>query len=258
MTLDEIRKYIDYVVTKSNTGYTMTPDEYNSVLQFTNQELYNTELEKYEESLVISENLRVYEYVMGGDNMPLVINSNGIANIPSDYERYSSMWYKRVVGSTGLNPEIEERVVEILTDGEMAERYGSVLITSNKYPYCTIRDNTIEFRPKNIGYVEFTYLKKAVKPVYDYYISSAGEEIALAAGEVHVWQNGEYDSSGNAKNLGDPNYTSQTVEILFPVNTHVYFIRLILSKVGINLRDEDIYAYAEAHKKMAGNEMRKR
>lgn len=255
MKLNDIFDLIEYIASQHNTGDTMTPSQRNLLLEYVNQEFYNQEYEKYEVNRNISDNMRPFEVIMGGGStMPLKVSSSGLATIPTDYMHGSSMYYKKVVGSSGLNPSITEKIIEELTDSEFSERVGSVLRTTTKYPVCTYRNGYIEFRPKDINYVEFTYLRKPTTPYYDYYISTSGEEIYLEAGEVHTWATGEVDSSGVTHTIGDPNYTSQTFELEFPENTHIAITRLILSKVGINLSDADIYVYSEQQQNKKGNE----
>lgn len=255
MNIGELKEFVDFVSKKHSSGTTYTPELLNLNLPIVNQELFNYEYDKYAKTQNVTDTLRHHMVTMGGSSVPLKVDTNGFADIPSDYMHKSSMYYKTVIGSTGLIPTIKEKRVEMLTDGEFSQRLGSYLIPDSKYACCTIRSDKIEFRPKTIQYVEFTYLKKPVKPVYDYYINLSDEETFLEEGEVHAWFTGEIGSDGKTKNPAtDPPYTSQTVELLFPQNVHTKLAMMLLSLVGINLSYKELLGYAEQIQTKKNNE----
>lgn len=254
MDLGDLREYINFVAVKENAGFNYSAEQFNTVLPVVEQELYNMEYGVYEDKQVITDALSPYKVIMGGTALPLQVSTGGIATIPTDYMHYSSMWYKSIVGSVGLIPTIKSKPIERLTDAEWGERLSSYIIDENEYPFCTMRDTYFEFRPKTVGFVEFTYLKQIVEPIYDYYISVNDEEIFLTEGATHVWATGEVDSSGTTHTLGDPDYTSTTVESGFEDNTFLIRARLLLTKAGIHIGEDKLAAYSEQQQQKAGNQ----
>lgn len=250
--INNIRKFVNFIATKENSGETLTPEQFNLILPVCHQELFNIERTRWEATQVISDVLGPFEVVKGGDNVPLRVD-NGFAEIPQDYMYHSSMYYKRIVGSKGLDPEIHERPIEVLTDAQFSSRLGSYIVSEKKWPYCTYRTTKIEFRPKNIDYVHYAYLKKPIDPVLDYYINSSGGEVFLDVGENHTWKSGEFDSSGNSGNVGNI-YTSKTVDVQFEQNAFLHLARLVLMKVGINLKYFELTQFENQFKQQAGNE----
>jgi hypothetical protein len=83
-------------------------------------------------------------------------------------------------------------------------------------------------------------MKNPVRPVYDYYIDANFNQIYLAAGATHLLAAGEFGSLGQTSGQ---TVTSATVELDWNELYVVEFCNEVLSRVGQNLKDEQIKAY---------------
>jgi len=229
MNLDELYNFISYVAEKEKAGYTMSPTEYNLLLPVAQQEFANIIWDEYEKTQKYSDILSVLETHLGDTLAPLTVDSNGHATLPSDYWHYDSAMLKRVISyDSDGEPEIHEVPIDIITGQQFNYRKGSQLeVPTKDYPIATVRDGYIDFLPKDLRRVVFTYLHLPSDPVYAYTID-ANDDIV-------------YNASGST-------------ELEFPAYTHLRIARILLSKVGINLSKEELFQYAQIMQQMPGNE----
>jgi len=152
----------------------------------------------------------------------------------SDYGHYASLF-------TSYNGAY--RRIDILTDSGLAERRSNMLAPRlSEHPAAVINGTDILIYPTDITAAEFTYLKLPSIPVYDYYLTSYGEQIALAAGQTYTLQTGEIGSAGQTSG----SVSSTTVELEWSPLYHIEFANELLKMVGVNLKDEQVRQYASA------------
>jgi hypothetical protein len=197
-----------------------------------------------------------------GGNHILILNNN-VNNIVPDpttktvtFTDYNSAIYNfDVLGNYGywlslitiLNGNTKS--IDILTDQELDDRRTNTLsVPLDEYPAAIINNNLINIYPNNITSAEFTYLRKPLTPVYDYYIDANANEVYLAAGTFHTLTTDETGSAGQTSGT----VTSLTVELDWDELFHVVFCNEVLSRVGINLKDGMVEQYINQAKQEQG------
>jgi hypothetical protein len=111
-------------------------------------------------------------HVMGIDGPQLQINRFGLATLPANYVRESSIMYDN---ASTVNCESVEgwTPVEVVTDAVWADRLRSSLKYPDKEePICRFIGGRIEFAPKDLKYVSMTYLRMPNPAVLGYTIDS--------------------------------------------------------------------------------------
>lgn len=104
----------------------------------------------------------VYPFIKhkGVDNgtMPLVVSSTGIASLPSDFARHKDI--------TFIYDGVQQPV-EVLTAAEFDDRKSSSIeIPTRQYPIASYYGAYIKFLPRNLQFVNYTYLSKPADTVY--------------------------------------------------------------------------------------------
>ena len=108
------------------------------------------------------------------------------------------------------------------------------------YPGCVIFGNIIKVYPTDVTTAEFSFMRNPSIPIFDYYYDANYNLVYLAQGATHLLATGEIGSAGQSAGA---TVTSLTNELDWNPLYHVEFCNEILSKVGINLKDEQIKAY---------------
>jgi len=233
MTLDEIRKAVNFRLNKDYSGQSLTPVKFNTVLQIVNLEYFKVKYglpESYEQdnrsaaqawevTRKISDDLRPFLVSMDGKkNDSLKVGADGFADLPTDYAHVSSIGYEYRKGK-----KVEWKVVEPLTNAIFNARRSSFILTpSLRRPVCTWKADTIHFLPENIGMVGFDYLRNPKTPVY-----AVIYNVLL---EIE-----QYDAANST-------------ELEWPENTHPDIVNMIVSYTADNLRVQDGKQSAEIRK----------
>jgi len=220
MNLQEILDFINYVSNKEQSGKTFSPNQFNTLLPIVSTELFKQKYKHFEDTQEITDDLSAFKVWMGKDGvMPLEIDSNGYALLPTDYFHYSSILYKQVTSNPDCSISIKNRPVDILTDAQWDSRLSCPITQpSLKYPIANFQNNFIRFAPKNIGFVDFVYLKEPIIPVYAYTIDSLTDAVVY-----------------------DP---INSVQLDWGDDSHIEICNLLLVKIGINLKEANLFQYA--------------
>ena len=143
---------------------------------------------------------------MGVDNgtMPMIVSSGGIANIPSDFVMHK-------VATFLINGKQEQ--IEDLEQWEFAHRISQhIEIPTRQYPILCHFGDKIKFLPKNLQYVNYTYLAKPPDAVY-----ATKQENGLLV----------YDPANS-------------VELLWREQDQIEIIRILLQELGIIVSAEQV------------------
>jgi len=122
---------------------------------------------------------------MGGpDHAQLTMDKYGIADLPEDYFAFSSCYYNFVEQSntvdTGEEPKLKE--VDFLTDAEWSDRMNSVIVGPSKsHPIAKMVGSKIQFMPRWLKAVDFTYLREPATPYLAYTIDGNNDYVYDAA-----------------------------------------------------------------------------
>lgn len=186
MNIWEIYQFIQFRANKEQSGRSYTPDQFNLACKAVNIEYFKLKAGLPEEYQVgapmprqawqltqkITDDLRKFMHVMGVDGPQLQINRYGLATLPSNYVRESSIVYDYAQTN---DCETEEGwvQVEVVTDAVWADRLSSSIKYADKeYPICRFIGDRIEFRPKTLKTVNMTYLRMPEAAVLGYTIDN--------------------------------------------------------------------------------------
>lgn len=265
MTLQQILDHIYSRVNKDQSGNTYNINRFNNDLLVANLEMFTYyyglpqgyqpgapfPAVEAEITQKVTDALVRCRVDMGGsaptDPGPMLVNANGIANIPDDYVHVSFMNYTYVKDPCDPS-KVSYPVITPLPGALWSTRIDSDTLNFRveKFPYCLFKAKTIQFMPKNIGMVNFSYWRSPKTPYYDYYKDANDNVVFMPTGTSHTLTAGEVGSQGQTSGT----VFSTTVELEWPVDNHPFFTNLMLSYVSDNLRSEFLKQSAERSKSM--------
>lgn len=239
MILSEILTYINTVLNKDKAGNSLSPQEFNVLLE---AEIFNFVRDRFQE-------YRTAVNQGGGDDTmlsALLIDSLTAQSSPSLSGGYfaapSDMLYME-----GLQGVLSSTIkkVELISRDELNRRFFNLLSKPLIiYPACVVVGSNIYVYPTNMTSLKLSYIKKPTIPVYDYYMNTNYNEVYLAASATHTLVSGEYGSAGQTSGT----VTSLTVELDIPEETHLQFANYLLGKVSMRDQNQLLYQAAQNEK----------
>jgi len=229
MTLMEIYNLIKFIGNKDFNGNFYKADHYNLTIKAVNIDYFKVKAglpEEYQPGRPIprqsvditkklSDDLRKFKEPVLNQTV-----TAGKFSVPADYvhELAVSYNYSRTVdGDVKTLP----KVVDMLTEAQWADRMGNwTKRPTTKCPIGIVRQSSIYIEPSTINAVDWYYLRLPADPVFAYTV--VADELV-------------YDS-GNS------------TEFEWPKVNHMDLVRLLLSYLGINLREQQLIQYAEMQK----------
>jgi hypothetical protein len=214
--------WISYLGNKFQSG-SISVDEYNLSLQVVSRELFNVKVglpetyqpgapyppQAYQITQKITDDLRNFI------KDTTITKANGYFALPADYAAFSSLSYDYTLNVQGGQPISEKRFIDVLPDASFKSREeDNVIMPTLKYPIATYRESGILIKPKEITRATLTYLRFPDIPVFGYTV-----------------QNDEY--------VYDP---STSTQVDFPETLHAEFFVRVARYVGVNLRENELYA----------------
>lgn len=231
MDLQELLNKVNYISNKSQSGYTLTPVEYNEILPIVNVKVFNklyglmsdyrinlpqSEI-AYEKSKAVTDSLQKFKTPT---DVTLV---NSKWTLPTDYMHLSSIRYNYIDNSVNCTSPLNTASIEVLTDAEIGDRLtNAITAPTRKNPVCTIISDYVEFYP-TLQYVKVTYLRKPVTPIYAYTINPTTYAVT-------------YNQSGSTQ--------FEYSDVLEP-----FVISEILELIGVNLKENEIVQYSKMMEK---------
>lgn len=152
-----------------------------------------------------------------------VVSPDGKLYLPEDYLHLSSLVYNYKYSENG-ETIVEPNEVDIVDDNEIASFTGSSIygkrIKAKKYVIAAFYSDHLQFYPKNIQVVDFTYLRKPKAPFWAFTL-----------------QNGRpvYDATNS-------------IDLEIPDELVNEFCMALASYLSINLRDAEFTQYVEMQK----------
>lgn len=239
MSIDDFRSFILFVIKKSQSGGNPKPSEFNLAVErgymqfimsrYGNQEEYvpgrPVPRIAWQQSQKISDDLRflltIATFAVGNDGK-LVIPDGTTATLEGatapKYLHHSSL---RFNFSKTVNGDIvsKEVPIDILTDAEIGNVLASEVVpATTRFPVAAYYDTFIQFAPKNLQKVIFTYLRIPVPPKWAFTLDDDDRPV--------------YDE-GNSVDIEAPDQVIN--EIAF--NT--------LAFMGLSIRDQFIFQAAK-------------
>jgi len=219
MTIDQVFKFVDFIIKKSNSGGYLTPDEFNLIInraqiQYFNKLYGNQNDYRYDRPVpkiayAITEKISNSLSVFLSDSTTLTIDANGQVNIPSDL--FQTVSLTKTI--SGIDYEItrveQDRVANNLTSAYDAP--------DTEFPIYTQLRTKFQFYPKNLGSANLYYLKKPTDMVWAYTIVSNRPQYDAANSVQPLWKD-------------------------MDMNEIIY---IALSYVGINLKDGEVSQFAQ-------------
>lgn len=225
MDINEIYELVRFISNKSQTG-TPSPSEFNLAVnsaQFTLfMERYGNPAEyvpgqpiprmTYEGTKKISDDLRVFKVLTD-----LTIDTNGQGLIPDNYIHATSMRFNYITqGSNKAISQVERPIVEV-DDDKLGDRLISEIVApTKKHVIATFYNTYIQYHPKDLVKVKFTYLRRPNDAVWAF-------------------------TTTNGRPVYD---VDNSTDLEWPDDTHNEIVIRTLSLVGINLRDGELTQYS--------------
>jgi len=232
INVDELKQFLDYITNKEQSGNTMNPVQYNMLLRRGMEDQYSwlygsyqSYLEDhpypkvaYEQTQLVKDFLRIFK-----ETESISVDAQGKMIIPDNYNHYTNIdfLYKKN-NPTTKKVDIKRIGVEIIDDDKFTGRINHPIkiVRKDRLVIGNFHNTYVEYYPNDIASVDFTYLRNPVAPLWAYTIVS---DVAI------------YDP-GNS------------VQIELPVMLTNQLARIILSYIGINMREEKVVNYAETIK----------
>jgi len=247
INIDELYKFVQFVANKEQSGF-IKPSEFNLSVDRAQMQLfmerYGNPAEyqpgrpvpriAYNQTQKISDDLREF-IVRGTFNVP----ANGIMSYPSNYLHFSSASSSYLDSSMSIKDVSEDcpdcnkaqkkknmtasiinKMVSIrhIDDFELANILGSSIVPPTKeYPILTFYSEGVQYHPKDIGSVDFVYLRRPLKPLWSF-TTPVSKPV--------------YDSANS-------------IDLEWPEQVFNEIAVRILSFVGINLREADLAQYSD-------------
>lgn len=239
MTVDEVFKLVQFWAKKSQAGGNPTPDQFNLALWrgyfewimegYGNREEYTPGNPipriSWQNTQKITDDLRFLLVTH-----PLFLPSDGQLPIPDgtyndlngdvaeSYLHHSALSFTVNKQKDGKIVSSKPVPITVVRDGELAHRLSSEIVQpTRRYPIAAYFSDYIQIYPKNLAWVQFSYLKEPVKPVWAYDLVN-GRPV--------------YDDSAS-------------VQLESPDETHNAIAIKVLKYLGISIREEQLIQWAE-------------
>jgi hypothetical protein len=219
MTIDQVYKFIDFTIKKSNAGGYLTPDEFNLIInraqiQYFNKLYGNQNDYRYDRpipkiSYAVTEKISNSLSVFLSDSTALTIDANGQVNLPSDLFQTVSITHT----INGVENEIT-RVEQDRVANNLTSVYDAPDTT---YPIYAQLRTKFQFYPKNLATANLYYLKKPTDMLWAYTVVSNRPQYDAANSVQPLWKD-------------------------MDMNEIIY---IALSYVGVNLKDGDVSQFAQ-------------
>ena len=242
MTIDDFKEFVFFIARKATNGNNPTISQFNLAMQrgFVQwvMKRYNNPAEyqpgmpipriSWQNTQKISDDLRFLlerrDFAIPSTGQLTIPNGTTIKDINTSicpkYLHASSFRTLYITQSGGVLSYKEVPITQ-MNDNEIGDILSSnINVPSHRYPKLAFYNNYIQFYPKNIGRITFTYLREPTLPVW---------------GFTTVNNRPVYDAT-------------TSVDIESPDETHNEIAGTVLSYLGISIKDGDIVNYAQQMK----------
>lgn len=232
--VNKVYNLCNYITNKEQMGNTINASEFNTVLYAVNIDFFRQRyglpqeyvpgqpLPKmsYEITQKIIDDLSHFKVRMGIDVAAMVVDNQGRANIPSDYVHFSSARYNMIKDNVCGTVNLKARTIEHLSDAQLGDRLGnSIKMPTLRNPVYATFNNYFQFYPKNLKYVEFTYLRMPRTPIYSIVVDPNTD--------LEVYN------------------PTTSVHLEYPEDCFTEIVTLCLGYIAPNLRSPDIMQYSQ-------------
>ena len=230
MTLYESYSLLEFICNKDFEGNIITPDRFNMLIKVASIDLFRKKYglpEGYQPGRPIpnefaditlknTDDLKAFKQFLKD-----TVVTDGILPYPSDYAHRDTLTYK-YVKTINKTATTLPRPIEILREGAIAERRGNwTKQPTLKDPVAAVRSDGIYIYPEEITLVDFAYYRFPIDPVFAYTEFDGYIEYDATNSTEWEWGKGE----------------------------HTTLTMMLLSYIGINLKESDLFQYSELRKK---------
>jgi hypothetical protein len=219
MTIDQVYKFVDFIIKKSNAGGYLSPEEFNLIInraqiQYFNKLYGNQNDYRYDRPVpkiayAITEKISNSLSPFLSDSTSLTIDSAGKVDIPSDLFQTVSLTHT----IDGVEYEIT-RVEQDRIANNLSSYYDA---PTADYPIYAQLRTKFQFYPKDLGTASLFYLKKPTDMVWAY-TTVAGRPVYNSGSSVQpLWKD-------------------------MDMNEIIY---IALSYIGVNLKDQEVSQFAQ-------------
>ncbi len=224
--VDEVKQFLDSLSNKDQAGNTFTVNEFNLWLRRAIDALFSKEYGLpedykpgaplpnigYELTQRIKDDLRVFK-----ERPVLNVDANGFMVIPADYVHYTAIDYLKITNQVGQNPNVEDFEVAVIDDNKWSSRKRrKVKVADKDNPICNFQAAVIEFFPKDLMKVRFTYLRYPKEPVWAFTLVD----------DVEIFD------------------ASSSVDVELPENLTNDLTTIMVNYLAVKTKDEGLLAYA--------------
>ena len=247
INIDNLYRFVQFIANKEQSGF-IKPSEFNLATEsaqmqlfmerYSNPAQYQSGTGKartgYNQTQKINDDLRIFI-----KRTTLGVDPSGLMMYPSDYLHFSSATHSFITQQKPSKVENENcedcekntktktpgkikaftRSIRPVDDMELANLLGSYIVFPSKHhPVLTFYQEGVQYHPRDIGSVDFVYLRKPVSPDWKFTTDPDGRPI--------------YDSLNS-------------IDLEWPVQVFNEIAVRVLAFVGINLREPDLAQYSE-------------
>jgi hypothetical protein len=226
INVDELHRFILFIANKQQSGSNPTPNRLNLAVKraqiawvnerYNNPKKYQAGKPQFgwQATQRITDDLSFLLVKKDVD-----VSESGLFDYPEDYMHSSSVRYKfkkRVAGCKDIITK-ETDVTEIM-DSEIGNILSSSIVPPTKrYPYCCYYSENVQFYPKDLGKITFTYLREPTEPKWAYTLT-------------------------NGRPVYDP---ANSVDLEAPESALNDIAMVALSYLGVHIREQELIQYSE-------------
>lgn len=212
MTIDEVYRFVNFVSNKVQSGGTITSSNFNLLAQRAQIQAIENDFSIFLKTKSVSEFLASFI-----KSTSLIVSSNGRANYPSDFSHVVDMKYYYVRPD---NSGVFIPIMEIENEQFSSIESSQLNKPSKRFPKYAEFSSYFELLPRNLSLVTLDYIRVPQAPIWAYTIQN----------NVQVY---------------DPSSSVQFEAPDFAMNR---IIAIILSLVGINIRETELVQYSQLYK----------
>jgi hypothetical protein len=237
MTVAEGKNYIETILNKHSSGNTLSPKEYNYLLEAHIFSFVQNALVQHrrfvDQGTPMDDTIFTLSLLDSLQKTVVPSLSSGSFTVPADFLACVSM-----TGTYNAN----SKRIELVSAEEYHRRSSNHLSKPIAYyPVAYLVGTTMYYAPTNMTAITLNYFGKPTIPIFDYYVDSNYNIVSLAASATHLLTTGEYGSAGQTSGT---TVTSTTVELDIPEDSHQKFFDYLLSKIAMRDRDPNLYQAA--------------
>ena len=249
ININNLYRFVQFIANKEQSGF-IKPSEFNLATESAQMQLFMERYSNpaeyrgngkartgYNQTQKINDDLRIFI-----KRATIHVDPSGLMQYPADYMHFSSAKHsfitqrkptkvidencedceKNLKTKTAGKIITNIREVRPVDDMELANLLGSYIVKpSNYHPVLTFYQEGVQYHPKDIGSVDFVYLRKPAEALWAFTTNANGRPIYNAAASI---------------------------DLEWPEQVFNEIAIRILSFVGINLREPELAQYSEGKK----------